>query len=333
LFVLLALWHLRSLGTSDGPPRVFLALGLASAGLAVLTVGGRIALRLPGVPYNVRELAGDYPELSMLAIGVTLMACGAVPTALAAWSARRPAAFAKLFGPIAFAIASAVFLAVWLTIPVEAIDDIVGTPIFKAGNTFERWWRFVGLFVGPLAGWTLGARLVFGRWRPRSLVPAVATTLVVMAISYVVVVPYAATDNIEELLRNEGGWTAGTSLAAYLVATSLVSALLARALVVERRALAWLAPIGMLALSVPVTWLLFVLATNPRLDKYDRVFSARQFLLSPDREHYLDDRQIFERFTLAQLGLTGIMALGAAATLALRPTEAVRSRGEAPHVS
>jgi hypothetical protein len=317
LGVVLAIFNSRSDDRTTRRPRRLAAFGLACSLLLVLVIGGRVALRLPGVPYNVRELAGRYPTLTLVALSVALMACGGLPTGFASLLRRRPYAFAKLFFPLAVSAASVVFVVTWLAVPVESIDDIVGTPVLTIGDTLERWLRFVGLFIGPLAAWTIGARLALRDLRASSLAVGLAVATAVMLISYVVVVPLAATDNIYELLRGQGGIAAAVGVAGYLIVLSTVFASLAWSVVMAKGRFAVIVPLLMLVLSVPVGWQLVVLASNPRLDKYDRVFSARQFLLSPDRDHYLDDQQIFQRFAIVHVGLLCVLASGSAVVLAM----------------
>jgi hypothetical protein len=281
--------------------------------LVAVVIFGRVVLRLPGVPYNVKELTGDHPTLALIMLGLTLLACGGLPMAFASLSRRQPFLFAKLFGPLAAGVASAVFLILWLIVPMESIDDVVGSPVLAIGRTLERWLRFVGLCAGPLAGVTLGARFVLGDLRAKPFFIGIAVATAVMLTSYVIVVPLAATNNIAELLRNKGGAAAACGAAGYFMLTGAVFALLARSLAPSSGRFAWFVPFLVLVLSIPIAWQFFVLTTNPRLEKYGHVFSARQFLLSPDREHYLDDREIFLRFAMLQAGLTCVLASGAVA--------------------
>jgi hypothetical protein len=188
---------------------------------------------------------------------------------------------------------------------------VVGAPVLGIGATLERSLRFTGLFAGPFAGWTVGVRLTLGDYS-RGFWVGLAAAVVVLLASYVVVVPLADTDNLVELLRNGGRSPAVVCLPLALMLLGLASAVTAGALEAALgRTFRLLIPAAVvLACSVPVAWQLFVTATNPRLEKYGQVFSARQFLMSPDREHYLGDGPIFLRFALAYLLAAGVFAAG-----------------------
>ena len=53
-------------------------------------------------------------------------------------------------------------------------------------------------------------------------------------------------------------------------------------------------------------WGLLQAGTEPMLIKYGKAFSALQFLLSEDREHYVRGAALFARFVLAH----GLLLLG-----------------------
>jgi hypothetical protein len=286
-----------------------------------ITLGGVLLLRLPTVPYNIKQLAGDYPLLPMGALAGVLLVLGVVPMWFALMLRHRPSAFGRRFVPLTLAVGSVMFLALAITVPTEAIDDIVGTPVLGLSASLERWIRFVGLVAGPIAAWALGACLALGRQHQRGLGAGAAIAAGVMGASYMLVVPLAATSNIWELLRDRGGPAAAPGLVAYFVLTGLVFGTLARSVVSTHLPRALVVATLVLPLSIPPAWQAFVAASNPRLDKYGQVFSARQFLLSPDRDHYLDDRTIFLRFAVGQIALTLVLAAGAATVLAYRPFE------------
>src|SRR4030095_14175529 len=140
---------------------------------------------------NLKELLGGHPTLGLTVLGLVLLTCGGVPGVLAVLWRRRPYRSAKLFAPTAVAIASALFVALWLVAPAESLDDVVGTPVLGVGRTLERWLRFVGLLIGPLAGVTLGARVGLGGFLTWPTWAGAAVTVAVMLSSYVVVVPLA----------------------------------------------------------------------------------------------------------------------------------------------
>lgn len=83
-------------------------------------------------------------------------------------------------------------------------------------------------------------------------------------------------------------------------------------------------------------WIVAVLiqGLEPRIQKYDLVFSGVQFLLGPDRQHHLTLEDLFARWTVVQLAAVAVLATGARLALpwarglaAVRPD--AHARGQA----
>ena len=66
---------------------------------------------------------------------------------------------------------------------------------------------------------------------------------------------------------------------------------------------------GFHPIAYALEYVLFWLALEPYVVKYGKVFSAIQFLLSPDREDYVLGSDLVIRFVLMQLGLLLVMGL------------------------
>ncbi len=159
--------------------------------------------------------------------------------------------------------------------------------------------------------------------------PAILAAAAIAAVGYYVVVVAAGTDNIVELLRGGGDWR----FAAIAAAAAIVSGAMAA------RAAAWCRLAGLhrpwghlfvilaFAASTPLAWQALVGATNPSLDKYDKVFAARQFLFSPDRDHYLPDRELAPRLAIAWWTGLGLLSLGAALSQFRFPLWGARPKG------
>jgi hypothetical protein len=311
--------------TGVSPPRYIRWL-IPIAYLLATVVAGHVALGLEGVPYNVKELFQSRPTISLVLLGAVLLACGGVPyVAARAWQ-RRPDCFTAFSVPVAWLSGLAVFLVLSFAVPTESLDDVVGTPVLGIGAMLERSLRFTGLFAGPLACWTVGVRLALGEYT-RGFWVGLAVLLALLLASYLVVVPLAATDNLVELLRDDGRTLAVASVPLISVLLGLTSMVMARGLeaAMNRTFRPLVMAVVVLVCGIPVTWQMFVAATNPRLEKYGQIFSARQFLFSPDREHYLDDAAIFVQFALAQLLVIGVLAMG---MLAVRLLQGAWRSGE-----
>ncbi len=276
---------------------------------------GHYALKLDSVPYNVKELFEDRTSLSLAFLWLSLVICGAAPMHFGNLWRVRPSIFAATIIPLAMLVGASVFLLLVIAVPVESIDDLVGTPVLAIGSTLERCLRFQAFFAAPLISWTVAVRLTLGEFGRNFYPGLVAVTLLLMT-SYSVVVTHACTVNVTELLVAYGESIGIITIPVWFALMGLVSAVLTRSITsardggltgsLNRLTLVLFA----ICLSVPLGWQLLVIGTNPRLDKYGQVFSARQFLLSPDREHLLDDYSLLIRFAIVQIVSVGFLTLG-----------------------
>ena len=87
-----------------------------------------------------------------------------------------------------------------------------------------------------------------------------------------------------------------------------------------------------IALAVASSVGAFVLlsaSAEPALTKYGKVFSALQFLLSPDRAHYVSQGELVARYGLAHLLLVGaVVVLQLPAWIAIADRSSQRDPGE-----
>ncbi len=277
---------------------------------------GEWGIRHEGVPYNIRELFADHSVATLILIVTGPLLGGAVLGGLARFWLRSPFGFAAAFPLCATLAGTLVFAGLSLAVPRESIEDLVGAPILEIGPEFENWFRFAGLCGGPLALCLAGWRLSLGQFDRRIAAGLFSTGLIAL-VSYVIVVVHAGTDNLVELLRDDGGVAAVAGLTLCLLIVGLTLGWLSRCFLrTAEGAGRWLgAALLLIAISLPVVWLLFLLATNPRLDKYGDAFSAAQFMLSPDREHYLEPAELFYRFTFGYVLVMSALGLGGALSL------------------
>lgn len=268
---------------------VWLALALVLYGLA----------RLPAVPYNVREsIDPTMPWISALGLAASLLWAFAYPV----WAvARQRSLLAALLvhGVVAYALLR-------LSVPLESLDDVVGTPVLGWPWEWERLGRFLALFLAfGLAAW--GAAL----WTApaasfRARLVWFAVLVPGLALSHAVVVKLAATDNLTELIAGEGSPFA--FLALWLALLALFTAGYAAVFAQGIHRL-WPAPVSLL-----LGWGLAQLGLESRVVKYGETFSALQFLLSSDRAHYAGPWSLAWRFALAWAGLFALSA-GAASSV------------------
>lgn len=299
--------------------------GLALPGVLVLAVLVWLAARLPGVPYNLARLVPAGPEGAAAALGVALALAWIVmaPTLLLP-EARRPWRPALPLLLLAHALAS--FAVLRLAVPLEMLHKIVGTPVLGWGwlSWLEDLGRYAALHLAlmlPLVG---AMWLVRTATAPRALPDLLwwaGWSLLLLLPLHAVVVWGAATDNLVELMADGGSLGASLALAAGVgLAATAGTALAATWGGSGRGRGAWrrgpLAVLAVLALLVaPAAW---ALGLEDALFKYDRSFSAAQFLLSAGRDAYATGGELLARAAAAlAVGVALVALLQAAAWRAL----------------
>ena len=267
-------------------PGVRWHLPLAIAGMGLLFWG---AAQAPFVPYNVRELfRQDAVWLSALLLAGVCYWLAVWPV----WLARR-----RLSGvhrlwqlPLGLLVYGGVsFLMLKVAVPVESLHDLVGSPVAGWPGQWESGLRWIALAAIPGALLYLAAQAVRRR-RGRRLGPmqfwSAAPSLM---LAYWGVLTQAATDNLAELLA-EPQPLAFVALCAWLFTVFCAAAWIASPAATRISRLA-----GGLV-SLPLAALFLYIGLAGEIHKYDQQFSALQFLLSPDREHYATQAVIWLRY-------------------------------------
>lgn len=268
--------------------------------LAILALAatGFLLTRLPGVPYNVRELvpAGFAGIIATLGLAAAIYLAANSPFLMLETQSRRR----LLLFPVLLALQGIlVWIMLRLSVPLESIHDIVGAPTLGWPWEWELLLRFIA-FHQMLAMQLVGAVLIVATLcRPAHLVGLVYWAAIALLLAWplhLVLVEWAATDNLTELMRNGGNLLVSSLLAAGILLACLSGTALGAAIAVPscRRRL-----FAVALLSAPLAASCLLAGLEPVLVKYGKVFSAAQFLLSPDREHYLPRSALLMRFTVA----------------------------------
>ena len=284
-------------------PSVFRArwhLPLMLGGMGLLFWG---AAKAPFVPYNVRELFR--PEAAWLS-ALLLALAGYWLAVWPVWLARRRVSgLARLgqlpLGLLAYGAVS--FLLLSVAVPEESLFDLVGSPVLDWPGSLELGLRWVALAAVP-GGLLYLAAQTLRRWRGRRLGAmhfwAAALPLLV---AYWGVVVQAATDNLTELIATPRP-LAFAALCAWLYSLFFAAALLASPSAEMRRSARWPA----LLVSLPFAAVCLHLGLAGEIDKYGQQFSALQFLLSTDRQHYATQPVIWLRYAVLHMLVTGALA-------------------------
>lgn len=263
---------------------VVLAVGLMTAAIFIGT-------RLDFVPYNVRELLNPaHAALAAFLLALAVYWLAAFPV----WLARREMSGAARMAllPLGLLVYGGVaFLLLGGAVPDESLFDLAGSPILDWPGQWETGLRWMALLLVPGASIYLAVQSV-RRWRGKPLGALhFWAALPAFALAYWVVVVEAATDNLVELIATPSlpAWLA---LCGWLYLLCLAAALLASPLKPAERPWAW----GVAGLSLPLGGLLLYLGLAGDIDKYGQHFSALQFLLSRDRQHYASPMAVWLRY-------------------------------------
>ena len=174
----------------------------------------------------------------------------------------------------------------------------------------------LGRFLALFSLWTVAAT-VGSIIAARHLVPHLSSAIlgwsvgacVLVPLAYYIVVAEAATDNLTELIANNGGIGAffmiGLAMATVLSAGTKIALATISLRQGEHPAKAAIWMLG----SAVLTYVLLYFGTEQVIVKYDRVFSAMQFLLSSDRSNLASPGELMLRFAIVYCVLVAAIAV------------------------
>lgn len=278
--------------------------------LAVISITLLVLIKLPGIPYNIKELVapGLSGLFSIAGISVTLL-----------WMINGHFLVIRQFEPASRAL---YFLPIWLlvhalvawtllrlSVPIESIHDIVGSPVLGWIWELELIGRYVALH-SAIALPMLGAIILtasLGKIGQKGL-PAIWWLWIFLLAwpLHAVIVSQAATDNLTELMHGSGEFAYAMVLAAGIFLASLSATLLAF-LLARRKHFSGLVVVIVVAAICSVACFWF--GSEPMIIKYGKVFSAWQFLLSPNRNNYIVGFQLWFRFAVAFSAYIALVAM------------------------
>lgn len=280
-----------------------LAHGLSIVLLAVAIYG---AGQFPGMPYNIRELfpAGGGIVAALALATAIYLAANSTFLMLTEKSLRRLVLFPLLL-PVQGIV---IWILLRIGVPLESMYDIVGAPTLGWPWEWEIFLRFLALHQSVATQMVGAVLLVAAICRP-ALFAGFAYWLVVSLMLawplHLMVVDGAATDNLVELMRNNAAFTSSSLLASGILLLFVGGTAIGAAIALPSRRIALLI---VALLAAPLAAICFQAGLEPVIVKYGTVFSAAQFLLSPDRRHYLPQADLLIRFALAYALSTAIVA-------------------------
>lgn len=295
----------RPMNATDGPKPAARQSGSPALGeaicIGILSLLILLAVRLPvALPYNLRELIGAGWDGAVSAVGLALAVYWMVAGHLIgmAWIRRdRRWILALPAWMILHALAGTSL--VMVAAPVESVHDLVGSPVLHWPGRWEIFMRFLALHTA-IALQATGALLVIAslmlRQGPAPSVFWLLTAGLFSPLLHWVIVTEAATDNLTELMRDGGSFGSSARLALGIFFGFLTASALAVLTLLPARS--WKMLCGIILMAAPLTYFFLESGTEPLIIKYGRVFSAFQFLLSTDREHYPTGAELANRFAM-----------------------------------
>ena len=309
------------------------------AAIITIVVAVTAVLRLPGIPYNVRELFLDhasFPALTFFALMLIWIGGGPMLLAHVALRSRRAYLIVPL-GLILVSLVSKMLLS--RSVTYESIDDIIGSNNLFGLVTREKVWgapwgrvfdalgpdivdfverrvRYTAVYSIPLLDLGLVFLLALRSGQAVSRMKPLHRFLLITCVggwfwlARTLIVTWAATDNLTELIARRpvlgipGEWF----VFAIPALIGVTVALLIRA---TAQAKWWPVAIGSTIAALPVGWALLNLGLEPHVEKYGYTFSGAQFLLGPDRKSILSESALFSRWVAVQLSAVGVTFVGA----------------------
>jgi len=246
------------------------------------------------VPYNLREFLGQGSLVQSVLVAGALFFCFSF---WSIWFSQRPKTRPILLLLLLFLHSQVFFWWLYLTVPLEVLQDFVGASHWQSLQALDMALRFSALLLIVQLPLLLNAMLSFGA--KRTLLPLWIILLpFAFLLWHLVVVVFAITDNITELMAEGGGWLSSILLWLWLQGVFLCSHWLG-SLVRDFQPKMVFIRLLLISVFVYTSFALISLALEASIYKYGNTFSALQFLLSPDRDNYVPTQQLAVSYYLA----------------------------------
>lgn len=311
------------------------AVILALIGLAALSIASWVLVRIPGVPYNVRELfPPGHADVSAVLFAALLLFGGFAPAWVAGLFLKNPRW--SLGTPVwAAMVALVAWVLLRLSVTTESIDDILGSPVLRWGWDWEYICRFLAQYGGSAiiliaASAAVGTASRSGTYAGiQTGLGLLFTNLPLLLLVHFVVIEWACTDNLTELIRDDP-YPGDAFLMVLVLLLGLNASVVAHTWRSPRAGSCLLALVATPILAF-LGWLLLDAALVPQLTKYGITFPAVRFLLGPERQTNLPKAAFLLRWTLVYVAAVFTLAYGQLVALMLQPfRRAVVAAGQRP---
>ncbi len=288
-----------------------------AAGLVIISLLLAVAVSLPQMPYNVRELFGDRNLLLSLPLfAAFLVWVAGTPNVLARVTIICP--LLHLLQPLLLLLLA---LPAWwmltLSVSAESLIDVLGEPVLGWTGNWEPFVRFLGLSIPVLLFlfcWNLlmeGAAWLGWRFGIGQMVGALVLGVPLLWASKYIVIDLAATDRVIQLTAQGPSWMVGGAMIAAIGLVTTSGVLLAWTWIWGGRFR--IATLVGVPVSLVLSWLMLNRGLNP---------DALQFLLGPGPGQTLSQLELFLRWTLLFAGMVGLITFSHLIPFRLRGTPA-----------
>ncbi|MFC0136109.1 hypothetical protein CR105_02110 [Massilia eurypsychrophila] len=323
----------QSQSTRAGHPLLPLA-----ATAAVLTLAMWLVLQLPGIPYNLKKLFGEHALAGAAVFSLALLWLGGGPwlaarAVLQLDARRRHGAFWTPLMVIGLALVS--YALVNIATPAIMLEKIIGAPdlyrrvvddnywgeAWRAGlagwprvavDAAERLVRFVALYAVFAIPLVIGLAVIARRDRRARVIVLVLCLLPFWVLAKYVVLDWAITDNLTELVVDGGAFYLALAVALFAANAVLIGGGLGRLPVMAAATAALLG----------ASWMLLNHAIETVVINGGRVFGGLQFLLGADRTTLLAAPELFARWGALYLAALAAVVAGIVLARRLRPLPA-----------
>jgi VanZ family protein len=295
-----------------------------------------LILRLPKIPYNLKELFlfdGHIFFIFIFVLALLWIGAGAAWLSTKILTSTKP----LISLPGWLFIASLISLGLLsVSMTQESMADIAGSNnLYWFVTNRDIWgegWRHIFEWLGPTlisilersvrytalyAPVIIFLALIISFFNLYKQPKPVTKKMLVLIISTLpwlwlakgITFDWSSTDNLNELIAHKGAMGMGGGFYLYI----LLFVLCTNAIILTNlsdRVMKWVFGIVLSLILLPIGWLLLSLGLEPEVHKYGQVFSGAQFLLGPDRKHTLLETELFIRWSLVQIGFITIVSLG-----------------------
>ncbi|MDB4476031.1 VanZ family protein [bacterium] len=312
------------------PQALSVLLGVAVLISAALLI--YFAVRLPGVPYNVRELLlYDSSYIACVLFSLAGLSLGAGPAFFAPRISPEKRAFLQI--PLWVLVCGlTTLLLLSLSVTKESISDIAGSANLYYYVVHEDIWGSLGRYFflalpdRAIVGWIERPVRFAALFAPLIIFLMVCSTLIsnepearrrglkllafalpTLMLAKGIAFDFSSTDNLNELIARDGKYGLGGGGYLYVL-TFLIAA--SAAAMRRPKASGMLVTFTFFVCAGVVSWWLLSMGLESDVNKYGNTFSGVQFFLGPDRKKILSDGILFGRWIAVYTALVFGLAAG-----------------------